>query len=75
MFGSFYKMDLHPNSISFYIIFKGWLQKGNWEEASEVFDEMLERKVKPSVVTYSLIAFLCSEDDGKEAKGLFEDMV
>lgn len=40
-----------------------------------MFDEMLERKVKPSVVTYSLIALLCSKDDAKEAKGLFEDMV
>ncbi|XP_031247522.1 pentatricopeptide repeat-containing protein At1g07740, mitochondrial [Pistacia vera] len=76
MFGSFHKMGLRPNSVSFNIMIKGWLKEDNWVEARRVFDKMLERKVQPSVVTYnSLIGFLCRKGDVEKAKGLFEDIV
>ncbi|GMN24370.1 hypothetical protein TIFTF001_000526 [Ficus carica] len=71
-----FKMCFRPNSISFNIIIKGWLRKGDWEEASKVFDEMLERNVQPSVVTYnSLIGYLCKKGELDKSKDLIEDMI
>ncbi|KAI6686980.1 hypothetical protein NL676_032893 [Syzygium grande] len=64
-----------PNSVSFNVIMKGWLEKGEWEIACQVFDEMLEKRVQPTVVTYnSLVGFLCRKVDVERAMGLLEDM-
>ncbi|KAF8029351.1 hypothetical protein BT93_E1905 [Corymbia citriodora subsp. variegata] len=53
----------------------GWLEKGEWETAYQLFDEMLEKKVQPTVVTYnSLMGFLCMKGDIERAMGLLEDM-
>ncbi|KAL2989440.1 hypothetical protein AAZX31_11G140300 [Glycine max] len=62
-----------------------WLAKGEWGKACEVFDEMLQKRVQPSVVSYnSLIGFLltyallmeglCSVEKYEEAKKLMFDM-
>jgi pentatricopeptide repeat protein len=49
--------------------------KGEWEKACEVFDEMLQKKVQPSVVTYnSLIGFLSRKGDLDKATTLVDDM-
>lgn len=37
-----------PNTSMFNIIINGWLLKGEWKKAYEVFDEMLEKKVQSS---------------------------
>ncbi|KAI3461509.1 hypothetical protein Pfo_018172 [Paulownia fortunei] len=69
------KMGFRLNSVSFNIMIKMWLEKGDWEKARKVFDEMLEREVEPTVVTYnSQIGFLCKRGEVDEAKKLFEDM-
>ncbi|KAK9940363.1 hypothetical protein M0R45_017029 [Rubus argutus] len=69
------QMGFRPNSISYNIMIKGWLKKGEPEEARKVFDEMLEKKVQPSVVTYnSLIGFFGRKGEMEKATGLLEDM-
>lgn len=69
------KMGFRPNSVSYNIIIKGWLRKGEWDATCKVFDEMLEGKVYPSVVTYnSLVGFLCRNHRLGEAMSLLEDM-
>ncbi|XP_031405878.1 pentatricopeptide repeat-containing protein At1g07740, mitochondrial isoform X1 [Punica granatum] len=75
LLGSSKKMGFRLNSVSYNIIIKGWLRKGEWEAACEVLDQMLERKIYPSVVTYnSLLGFLCRNRRVDEATSLFEDM-
>ncbi|XP_073143803.1 uncharacterized protein [Henckelia pumila] len=70
------KMGFKLNPVSFNIMIKMWLGKGEWEKARQVFDEMSERELEPTVVTYnSQIGFLCKRGDVDEAKVLFEDMV
>ncbi|KAK4383552.1 Pentatricopeptide repeat-containing protein, mitochondrial [Sesamum angolense] len=69
------KMGFKLNSVSFNIMIKMWLEKGDWEKARKIFDEMLEREVEPTVVTYnSQIGFLCKRGDVDEAKRFLEDM-
>ncbi|XP_050367664.1 pentatricopeptide repeat-containing protein At1g07740, mitochondrial isoform X2 [Argentina anserina] len=75
IFGRCREMGFRPNSISYNIMVKGWLRRGEVGEARKVFDEMLERKVQPSVVTYnSLIGFFSRKGEVEEATGLLEDM-
>lgn len=75
MFGNARKMGFRLNSVSFNIMIKGWLGKGEWEVARKVFDEMLGREVEPSVVTYNCqIGFLCKRGEFEKAKGLFDEM-
>lgn len=70
------KMGFRLNSIPFNILIKGWLKKGEWEEACKVFDEMLERRVSAGVSSYnSLIGFLCRKGDVERAKELVEEMI
>ncbi|KZV27242.1 pentatricopeptide repeat-containing protein mitochondrial-like [Dorcoceras hygrometricum] len=70
------KMGFKLNPVSFNIMIKMWLGKGDWEKARQVFDQMLERELEPTVVTYnSQIGFLCKRGDVDEAKMLFEDLV
>ncbi|CAI0475127.1 unnamed protein product [Linum tenue] len=53
-----------------------WLCRGDWDQARQVFDEMLERKVEPTVVTYnSLIGHLCRKGEIGKARDFFDDMV
>ncbi|WJX51119.1 hypothetical protein P8452_37345 [Trifolium repens] len=70
-----YEMGFRPNTVTFNIMIKGCLVKGEWEKACEVFDEMLQKKVQPSVVTYnSLIGFLSRKGDLDKATTLVDDM-
>ncbi|XP_075513942.1 uncharacterized protein LOC142549075 [Primulina tabacum] len=70
------KMGFKLNPVSFNIMIKLWLGKGEWEKARQVFDEMLERDLEPTVVTYnSQIGFLCKRGDVDDAKIFFEDML
>ncbi|CAL5194870.1 unnamed protein product [Lathyrus oleraceus] len=39
-----YEMGFRLNTITFNIMIKGWLVKGEREKAYEVFDEMLQKK-------------------------------
>ncbi|KAL6341600.1 hypothetical protein AAG906_032721 [Vitis piasezkii] len=57
------KMGFRRNSISFNIIIKGWLGKGEWDKAWQVFEEMIDKEVKPTV----------GDLDG--AMGLLQDMI
>ncbi|KAG6791050.1 hypothetical protein POTOM_000160 [Populus tomentosa] len=51
-------------------------EKDEWEQACKVFEEMLETKVEPSVVTFnSLIGYLCRNGELDKAKGVLEDMI
>lgn len=50
-FHSSHEMDFRPNIVTFNIMIKVWLVKGEWEKVYEVFDEMLQKKVQFSVVT------------------------
>ncbi|KAL2470438.1 Pentatricopeptide repeat-containing protein [Abeliophyllum distichum] len=69
------KMGFRLNSVSFNILIKMWLEKGEWDKGRQVFDEMLEREVEPTTVTYNCqIGFLCKRGDIDEAKRFFEDM-
>ncbi|KMT05330.1 hypothetical protein BVRB_7g174650 [Beta vulgaris subsp. vulgaris] len=70
------ELGFRLNSVSYNIMMKGWLIKGDLENAWKVFDEMLEREVEPSVVTYnSLIGFLCKKGDVSKGVKLLDDMV
>uniref|UniRef100_A0A803L0Q0 Pentatricopeptide repeat-containing protein n=1 Tax=Chenopodium quinoa TaxID=63459 RepID=A0A803L0Q0_CHEQI len=65
--------------------FEGWhdlveellgVRPGHDDNACKVFDEMLEREVEPSVVTYnSLIGFMCKKGDVGKGKKLLDDMI
>ncbi|XP_070018202.1 pentatricopeptide repeat-containing protein At1g07740, mitochondrial-like [Nicotiana sylvestris] len=68
-------MGIWLNAVSFNIIIKMWLEKGDWELARQVFDEIIEREIEPTVVTYNCqIGFLCKKGDVEGAKSLFQDM-
>ncbi|KAL8115694.1 uncharacterized protein LOC141668145 [Apium graveolens] len=76
MFGNARMMGFRLNSVSFNVMIKGWLVKGEWEVARKVFDEMLVREVEPSVVTYNCqIGFLCKRGEFDKAKELFDEMI
>ncbi|KAM3303468.1 hypothetical protein P3S67_014498 [Capsicum chacoense] len=47
------KMGIGLNSVSINIMIKNWLEKGDWEIARQVFDEMLDGEIEPIVVTYN----------------------
>lgn len=70
------KKKFRLNAVPFNIMIKGWLERNEWEQACLVFNQMLEREVDPTVVTYnSLIGYLCKKSDLEKAKKLFDDMV
>ncbi|XP_027191325.1 uncharacterized protein [Cicer arietinum] len=74
-FARSYEMGFRPNTVTFNIMIKGWLAKGEWGRVCEVFDEMLQKRVQPSVVTYnSLIGFLSRKGDLDKAMTLLDDM-
>ncbi|PKI55437.1 hypothetical protein CRG98_024150 [Punica granatum] len=75
LLGSSMKIGFRLNSVSFNIIMKGWIRIGEREAAWEVLDQILERKVYPSVVTYnSLLGFLCRNRCVDKATSLFKNM-
>ncbi|KAK6247003.1 hypothetical protein QUC31_018568 [Theobroma cacao] len=64
------KMGFRPNSTTFNVMIKGLLKREAFDEACCLFDEMLERNVEPSVVTYnSFIGFLCKKGEMENAEG------
>ncbi|KAL0558371.1 hypothetical protein IC582_002933 [Cucumis melo] len=70
-----YEMGFRPNSVSYNIMIKGWIKKGGWEQACNLFDEMLEKGVQPSVVTYnSFLGVLCRKGEMDTALCLFKNM-
>ncbi|KAM3398477.1 hypothetical protein P3S68_001992 [Capsicum galapagoense] len=70
------KMGIWLNSVSINIMIKNWLEKGDWEMARQVFDEMLDREIEPIVVTYNCqTGFLWKSGDVEGGKMLFQDMV
>ncbi|KAI3796967.1 hypothetical protein L1987_39654 [Smallanthus sonchifolius] len=67
MFKSCSKMGFRPNAMSFNIMLKGWLGKGDWDE--------VRKGKKPNVVSYALLMeALCSIGEFKEAKKMTFDM-
>ncbi|GKB90699.1 pentatricopeptide repeat-containing protein, partial [Tanacetum coccineum] len=64
------------NVVSYNVMIKGWLRKGDWESARKVFDEMMSCGVEASVVSFnSLIGFWSKRGEFSEAKGVFDEMV
>ncbi|XP_024965311.1 pentatricopeptide repeat-containing protein At1g07740, mitochondrial-like [Cynara cardunculus var. scolymus] len=69
-------MGFRSNAVSFNKMMKGRLQKGEWDEARNVFDEMLEREIEPTVITYYCqIGFWSKKGKFAEAKSLFDEMI
>ncbi|PWA83050.1 tetratricopeptide repeat (TPR)-like superfamily protein [Artemisia annua] len=64
------------NVVSYNVMVKMWLRKGDWESARKVFDEMVVCGVGPSVVSFnSLIGFWSKRGGFSEAKEVFDEMV
>ncbi|KAM3202432.1 pentatricopeptide repeat-containing protein, mitochondrial [Capsicum annuum] len=65
------KMGIWLNSVSINIMIK--LEKGDWEMARQVFDEMLDREIEPIVVTYNCqTGFLWKSGDVEGVKCCFK---
>lgn len=60
------EFGLRANVVSYNIVMKGRLGRDGVDGAREVFDEMCERGVEPSVVSYNMLigfAGMCSGRD------------
>ncbi|KAK3030155.1 hypothetical protein RJ639_037676 [Escallonia herrerae] len=70
------KSNLPRKAIELFSTMRSYNCTRGMERARQVFDEMLEREVEPSVVTYNCqIGFLCKNGEIDKAKGLFAEMV
>lgn len=69
------ELGIQPNVVSYNIVIKGWLAMKEVDNAYQVLDEMLNRRVNPSTVTYNMmIGFLSKNGSLEKAKALKEKM-
>ncbi|CAI0440638.1 unnamed protein product [Linum tenue] len=65
-----------PDAVTYNILFRWCFSKGMVDAALKLFDEMLSRNIRPTVVTFvTLIKGLCSANMLEEALKLKSDMV
>ncbi|PRQ33876.1 putative pentatricopeptide [Rosa chinensis] len=83
IFGRCNQMGFRPNSISYNIMIKGWLKKGELdearkgelEEATGLLEDMRQKGKYPNAVTYALLMEgLCIVGKYEEAKKMMFDM-
>lgn len=69
------ELGVRPNVVSYNIVIKGWLAMKEMDNACKVLDEMLNRRVNPSTVTYNMmIGFLTKNGSLDKAMALKEKM-
>ncbi|KAF3514469.1 hypothetical protein F2Q69_00010131, partial [Brassica cretica] len=65
-----------PDACTYNVLISGYSQSGCFDEAVKLFDEMVERKVKPTGVTFgTLMHGLCKYLKVKEALKMKQDML
>ncbi|CAN8321645.1 unnamed protein product [Cochlearia groenlandica] len=65
-----------PDACTYNILINGYTQRGFFDDALKLFDEMVKRKLKPTCVTFAtMIHGFCKDSKVKEALKMKQDML